>query len=589
MTRGCLDLADGDTVKNQENGSGVERYSGRVFVKFAFLVCLAMSSACTEKNAGADQTMDSTASMERQKSLTIGISQEPDSLWIPFKEMLASEEVARPTAYTLTIFDENRRLIPWAAKEIPTEKNGQLVLFQEDGKTKMRATWVLRDEFNWPDGTPLTADDFVLGFEIFKDPAQEIVDRTVVEKIESMKAEGADRKTLVVTWKEPFAYYANFRQHEAVPVKVVRPLYESQAGELKKHPFGIKPQLAGAFTIQEWVAGSHITAVRNPNAKGFLVPKLDRITWRIIPQTNTLEANIVSGTIDAISPIGLSFDQAVEFEKRHGDKFNVHFTEGLVWEHIDFNLDNPILADIRVRRALAHGANRQLICDELFFGRQPVAHGTQPPKSVYYNPDVMQYPFDPIRAKELLAEAGWLPGARGIRFKDGKPLKLVLMTTSGNKMREQVETILQSQWRDLGVQIEIKNQPAKVFFSETMRKRKYSGMMMFAWTADPVRMSDTLWRCDNVPNKENNYQGQNIPGWCNPKATELISAMSTEMDADKRHSLGKQFEKVWAEELPALPLYFRVDVSVTRKGLRNWKPTGTLQPVGWNAHEWEWN
>ncbi len=576
-------------MTNEQIWYRAKRYSGLVLGQFVLLLMCAAASGCTEKNATGDRTEDSDVRNGRRKSITIGISQEPDSLWIPFKEMLASEEVIRPTAYTLTIFDENRRLIPWAAKEIPTEKNGQLVFFQEDGKTKMRATWVLRDEFNWPDGNPLTADDFVLGYEIFKDPTQEIVDRTIVEKIESMKSEGADRKTLVVTWKEPFAFYANFRQHEAVPAKVVRPLYEAQGRELKKHPFGIKPQLAGAFTIQEWVAGSHITAVRNPNAKGFLVPKLDQITWRIIPQTNTLEANIVSGTIDAISTIGLSFDQAVDFEKRHGEEFNVHFTEGLVWEHIDFNLDNPILADIRVRRALAFGANRQLICEELFFGRQPVAHGTQPPKSVYYNPDVKKYPFDPARAKALLAEAGWLPGAKGIRFKDGKPLKLVLMTTSGNKMREQVETILQSQWREIGVKIAIKNQPAKVFFSETMRKRKYTGMMMFAWTADPVRMSDTLWRCDNIPKKDNNYQGQNIPGWCNAEATELISAISTEMDAAKRHNLGKKFEKIWAEELPALPLYFRVDVSVTRKGLKNWKPTGTLQPVGWNAHEWEWN
>lgn len=550
-----------------------------------FILC---DSGCNKTDQTSQSGAHSHATKERKRSLTIGITQEPDTLWIPFKEMLASEEIARPTAYTLTIFDEKWKLIPWAAKEIPTLKNGLLELFEENGQKKMRATWRLRDEFNWPDGTALTADDFILCYEIYRDPDQEIVDRTVVEKIESMTAAGQNRKTLIVTWKEPFAYYANYRQHEAVPAKLVRPLYESQGKDLKKHPFGIKPHLAGAFTIQEWIAGSHITAVRNPGAKGFLAPKLDRVTWRIIPLTNTLEANIVSGTIDAISPIGLSFDQAVEFEKRHGDSFDVHYTEGLVWEHIDFNLSNPILADKRVRQALAHGANRKLISDELFFGRQPVAHGTQPKKSRYFNPDVRKYPFDPAKAKALLEEAGWKVGEQGIRMKEGKPLAIWLMTTSGNRMREQVETLLQSQWRDIGVKIKIKNQPAKVFFGETMRKRKFSGMMMFAWTADPIRMSDTLWRCDNIPSKENRFQGQNIPGWCHPEASKIIGSMSTEMDAEARYDLGRKFEAIWAEELPALPLYFRVDVSVTRKGLKNWKPTGTLQPVSWNAHEWEW-
>ena len=551
------------------------------------LIAMPLFGAC-KKSGEATQAGAQSDIGERSRSLTIGITQEPDSLWMPFKEMAASEEIIRPTAYTLTVMDDNWNLIPWAAKEIPSANNGGLEIFEEGGTQKMRTTWTLKSEFNWPDGKPLVADDFVIAFEISADPTQEIVDRTIVEKIESMEAKGADRKTLVVTWKEPYAYYASYRQHEALPNHLVRPLYEAQGKDLKKHPFGIKPKLAGAFTIEEWVAGSHITAVRNPHAKGFLVPKLDRITWRIIPQTNSLEANIVSGTIDAISTIGLSFDQALEFEKRNKDQFDVHYTEGLVWEHIDFNLDNPILADKRVRYALAYGADRKVLSEELFAGRQPVAHGTQPAKSPFHNPSIQRYEYDPERAKQLLDEAGWKAGKNGIREKNGERLSLTLMTTSGNKMREQVETILQSQWRAIGVDIKIKNQPAKVFFSETMRKRNFDGMLMFAWTADPMRMSDTLWRCDNIPSKDNRFQGQNIPGWCHPEASQLITDMQKEMDEKKRHVLGRQFEAIWAQELPALPLYFRVDVSITRKGLKNWKPTGTLQSLGWNAHEWEW-
>jgi peptide/nickel transport system substrate-binding protein len=481
---------------------------------------VALSVACS-RNEGSKAGAPAAA----RRSLTIGISQEPDTLWLPFKEMSASEEVARPTGYTLTQFDENWQLVPWAAERIPTVEGGDLELFEEGGVQKMRTRWRIRPEFNWADGKPLIADDFITAFRIYNDPELEVVDRSVAEKVEKMEAEGEDRRTLVVTWRQVFAGYADYRQHEALPTHIVGPLLEERATgaaiKLKQHPFGTRPLLAGAFTITEWVPGSHIIAERNPHATGFLKPRLDKIVWRIIPKTNTLAANLLSGNIDAISPIGMTFDQALELEELHGKEVDVQFTEGLVWEHIDFDLAHPILGDKRVRQALAHGCDRELIVKELFGGRQPVAHGTHPARSQFHNPDVRKYDYDRDKAGRLLDEAGWVlpPGGEGgVRMKAGEPLALTLMTTSGNRMREQVQVLLQSQWRKLGVELTIKNQPAKVFFGDTIRHRKVEGMGMYAWGMDPARVLDTLWRCDNIPSKENNFQGQNHPGWCHGEA-----------------------------------------------------------------------
>ncbi|MBN4077272.1 peptide ABC transporter substrate-binding protein, partial [Sulfobacillus acidophilus] len=371
---------------------------------------------------------------------------------------------------------------------------------------------------------------------------------------------------------------------------IIEPIYKRTPSKLKKHRFGQEPILAGAYTIDKWEPGQYIRAKKNPYAKGILQPTLDEIVWRIIPQTNTLESNLVAGTIDAISPIGLSLDQATQFEKRHSKDFDFHYTPGLVWEHIDFNLDNEILKEKKVRQALAFGANRKGIVKLLFNNKQPVAHGTEPPKSPYHNPYIKKYPYDPKKANELLEQTGWVRKEKdGIRYKNEKELKLVLMSTSGNKTRERVEQLLQSQWRKIGVNVEIKNQPAKVFFGDTLRKRKYSHMAMYSWVKDPVAVSDTLWRCDYIPSKSNNYMGQNQPGWCNKKADKLLKSASRELDDKKRAQIGKDFESLWATELPALPLYFRVEVSITKKGLKNWSPTGMLQPVSWNAHKWAWN
>lgn len=523
------------------------------------------------------------------KRITIGLSQEPDSLFLPFKEMIAAEEVLRAGMYTLTYFDEHGHLKPFAALEIPTKENGLLELYSEDGQKKMRTTWHIRDDFFWPDGKPLDANDFVFAYKIFNDPSQEILDRTVVENIEKMEAAGKDFKTLIVTWKKPYAYYHAFAQHEALPRHMLEAAYNNAPSEFKKNKYGQAPALAGAFTIKEWVPGSHIIAVKNPHAKGFITPKLDEIIWRIIPQTNTLESNLVSGNIDVIASLGLSLDQAIAFEKRHKDEFDFYYKEGLLWEHIDFNLDNEILKDKRVRMALAYGSNREGIAKALFGDRQPVAHGTESPKSLYFNGAIKKYPYDPVKAKALLQDAGFiLPKGEEIRKKNGQPLKLIIMSTSGNKTREHIEQLLQSQWREIGVDLEIKNEPAKVFFGQTLRKRKFPHMALFSWVKDPLRLSDTIWRSDYIPSSKNNFQGQNMTGFCNEKADELLINAAYELDEKKRQSLGREFEAIFAEELPALPLFFKVEVSVTKKGLKNWKPTGMAQPASFNAYEWSW-
>ena len=553
-------------------------------ILLVFILFLSSCHGCLKKSW---QHQQEEQDINAQKIFTLGVAQEPDSLFLPFREMMISDEIVQAGMHTLTIFDKDWRIVPFAAKEIPNLENGGLTLFKEDGINKMRAIWHIKEEFSWPDGVSLTADDFIFAHKIFLDPNQEIIDRTTHEKIESMESKGDDKRTLVVTWKEPYAYYHNYRQHEALPKHIIEPIYNNAPDQLKKSRFNQLPPLAGSYTVKEWIPGSHIVLTKNTYAKGFLKPYFDQLVWRIIPDTNTLESNLVSGTIDAISPTGLSLEQAMQFAKRHQDDFDFYYTEGLVWEHIDFNLANDILKDKRVRKALAYGCDRDNMVAKLFLGKQSVAHGTEPAKSIYYNPNITKYPFDQTKAKKLLDEAGFiLPEGKEIREKDGKPLKLTIMTTSGNKTRERIQQLLKSQWQEIGVDLEIKNEPAKVFFGETTRKGKFTHMIMYAWIKDPLRISDTLWQCSLIPSEKNNYQGQNYSRFCNARVDELMKMASLELDEAKRIKIGQEFEAIFAEELPSLPLYFRMDVSVTKKGLKNWHPTGTLQAVSWNAYQW---
>lgn len=516
------------------------------------------------------------------KRLVIGITQEPDTLWMPMKQMNISEHVGRPGALTLTAFDEGWRLIPWAATRIPTVENGGVALLA-DGR--MRVTWTLKDGLFWADGVAVTADDFVFTQKLYEDPQLEIVDRTISDRVVSMEAK--DTRTLVVTFKEPYAYYAVMRNHEVVPRHIVEPIWHEKGAALKTDRFGTLPTLGGAFTIKEWVPGSHITAVRNPYAVTFK-PKLDEIVWRIIPQTSTLEANLLSGSIDAIGVIGLTFDQALQLEKRLPPRFTIRFDKAMHFEHIDVNLDNPILADRRVREALLLSADREAIVTNLFGGKLDVAHTFEAPGSPYHNPDVRKRPFDVAAARKLLDEAGWhTVGEDGIRTKDGVRLSLPLQTTSGDKVRELVQEILVASWKSVGVEAVVQNQPAKILFGDTLRRRKFPALAMFTWSKDPVQLNESFWRCDQTPRESNGWKGQNYPGYCNARVDELLLAMVRELDDAKRAEIGKQVEAILAEDLPQLPLYFRKEISVVPKDLVGWRPTGLLAPMGWNAHEWD--
>lgn len=531
--------------------------------------------------AGASCTRSPPAALRKQ-SITIGMTQEPDTLWMPMKQMNVSEHIGRPGALSLTVFNEKWQLIPWAAAAIPTIANGGVAL-AADGR--MRVTWTLRDGLFWADGVPVTAADFVFTWQLYRDDRLEIVDRTLTDRVVSMEAK--DARTLVVTFDQPYAYYAVPRNHEVLPRHLVEPIWQAKGAGLKDDRFGTLPVLGGAFTIKEWVPGSHITAMRNPYAVAFK-PKLDEITWRIIPQTSTLEANLLSGSIDAIGVIGLTFDQALALEKRLPDRFEIRFDRGMHFEHIDLNLDNPILQDRRVRLALLLAADRQSVVDKLFGGRLEVAHSTEPPGSMYFNPDVPRRGFDPEQARALLDQAGWLVGDDGVRVKDGAPMTLVMATTAGDKLRELVEEILVGSWRSVGIEVVVQNQPAKLLFGDTLRHRKLSGMAMFTWSKDPLQVNESFWRCDQIPREANGFKGQNYPGYCNPAADALLSAMARELDDDQRAKLGRALEAILAEDLPQLPLYFRAEISVVPKGFQGWKPTGLLAPMGWNAHEWDY-
>jgi peptide/nickel transport system substrate-binding protein len=220
-------------------------------------------------------------------------------------------------------------------------------------------------------------------------------------------------------------------------------------------------------------------------------------------------------------------------------------------------------------------------------GRQPAADTNINPLDAIHVEVARTHPYDPERARALLAEAGWTPGPDGIRRNAaGDRLTLTLMTTAGNQSRELVQQVIQAQLRDVGIDIRLRNEPPRVLFGETVRKRAFEDMVMFAWISAPESVPRTILHSDQIPTQENNWNGQNVAGYANPEMDALLDRIERELDPAARATLWATYQNLYAETLPALPLYFRANPHILPPWLDGYEPTGHLAPSTLWVEEW---
>jgi peptide/nickel transport system substrate-binding protein len=525
-----------------------------------------------------------------EDELVIGITQFPSTFNPNIDSMLAKSYVLGMTRRPFTVFDADWQLECMLCTELPTIENGLAVPeTTPDGKQGIAVTYTIRPDARWGDGTPITTRDVVFTWEVGRHPKSGVIPKEFYRSLYAIDAK--DDKTFTLHFDKLTFDYNAINAFDLLPAHLEEAAFSEPEAYRHRTLYETdttNPGLYfGPYRIAEVVPGSHVVLVPNPTWWGDK-PQFERIVVRVIENTAALEANLLSGAIDMIAgELGLTIDQALAFEKRHGDRFQILYKPGLAYEHIDLNLDNPILADRRVRRALLYGLDRQAISDKLFEGRQPVADSNVNPLDWVHADDTPRYAFDPAKAATLLDEAGWTLGKGGIRRNAaGEPLTLEIMTTAGNRTRELVEQVLQSQWKQLGIDARIRNQPARVFFGQTVSERKFPAMAMFAWISAPESVPRTTLHSDHIPTAANNWAGQNYTGFRNKEVDALIDAIEIELDRDKRRELWRRLQHIYAEELPALPLYFRANPYILPKGLKGIRPTGHQYPTTLWVEDW---
>ena len=212
------------------------------------------------------------------------------------------------------------------------------------------------------------------------------------------------------------------RWDEILPEHIEGAVYAKVAGPgdyIKQTIYNRAPTTPGLYNgpymITAYQSGAQIVLEPNPYWAG-PKPGFKHIVIKLIDNTAALQANLLSGDVDMVNGegVGLTIDQVIAMQKQHPDQFSYIFKPSLNYEHIDLQKNNPILADLRVRKALLMAIDRETMVQKLFEGKQPVAATWVNPLEVNYSKDAPTYRYDPAKAKALLAEAGWKPGSDGI-------------------------------------------------------------------------------------------------------------------------------------------------------------------------------
>ncbi len=528
----------------------------------------------------------------QEKILEIGMQQEPDGFGTMFS-MVAATQVEAMIYSGLLYRDDEWDLHPNNAVQQPNVGDGTWIVNEEE--ETMTVHWQLRDDVYWQDGTPMTTDDYILGYNVHMHPDYPAITKTVAGYIEEIEVLGDYEMKIHYNQLYPFA--DQVLGFMAKPAHIFQDYYDNDnITAIVEHEYWRTGFFGpGPYKIAEWVAGSHIELVANENYH-LGEPNIDVIVVRFVEDSETLRFMIETGEVQASIGPTLPFDTSIALQRSvDPEVIHVEFYEATAWEHIDLNnRDFEPFDDPRVRRALMHATDREEIMETVFEGVISPAHTFQTEVHPLFSEEAAEiittYEYNPERAEALLAAAGFVRDEDGIMThqESGEKMILDFRTTAGNATRELAQQIIAEQWSEVGIQVEINNMTAGALFDpEHFYRREWPNMILFAWLSYPTSLPNTLWHKDNIPRPENNWEGQNVAGWYNEEASAIIDEMMNEMDPQRRVELNTRLLQLWTYEIPSLPLFFRVEAAFWHTDVTGIKPTGSADPDTWNVHEWD--
>ena len=504
-------------------------------------------------------------------TLRIADIEEPDTLNPYISTVITSIDLSLLWGSYFFNVDNHGNYVPEVATEVPTLANGGI---SKDGLT---LTYHLRKGISWQDGVPLTAKDVIFTWHAIMNKKSNVQVVTGYDKIASIDA--PDPYTVVVHMKERFspiiAYFMGIEGGGPILPEHILAKYP----DMNKVPFDTKPVGAGPFIVTDWVHGDHVTLTANPHYwRG--APKLHQIIYKWIADNTTIMTQLKTGETDA----WFRADPGLYPQLKDMPGHTVLVTPYSIFGHIDFYNDDPILKDVRVRRAIGFAIDRERLIHDATHDVYLPSNSDQPPFSWARNPHLPSTAQDQPMARKLLDEAGWTVGPDGIRTKDGQRLTLQFAYVGGQAVAPAIAAIVSQELKEVGIEVTQKVYTSATFFAAAgnggiLNTHKYQ-MAYFAWINGVDPDDSSLYLSSQIP-----PVGQNSLWWRDPKVDALVQDALTTFDQERRKRDYYAIQEELVAQAPTIILFAEQRIDVFNSHFHNFIPS-PAESATWNSWEW---
>jgi peptide/nickel transport system substrate-binding protein len=508
--------------------------------------------------------------------LRIASLSEPDSLNPVVGNFQIDSDLAEFWGGMLFNWSDRNELVPELAAEVPTRANGGI---SADGKT---IVYHLRKNVRFSDGAPFTADDVIFTWHVVMNKNNNVGSTVGYDLITAI--DKRDPYTIAVHLKTPYApFIATFLAPSTNPYPVLPRHLLARYANINQVAYNSQPVGTGPFTVERWQRGNKIVFHANPDYwRGR--PKLDEIWYTPVPNENTIVTLLQSHQAD-LEYYGSPTNYA---QLSHIPGTTVRLTPFTQYGEMALNLKNAALADVRVRRALWYAIDIAGLIREVTHGVNTPGYTDQPTFLWAYNPNVAHYGFNPAKASALLDAAGWKTGADGLRSKNGRRLTLVIASITGNAAADATSVIVQRDWRDVGIDVQVKTYVSSLFFASfgaggIVQTGKFD-VAQFSWVNGTDPDDSVLWMCDQIPAPS--HAGQNVYRFCDPELDRQEVLALSSYDQTVRKGAYDAIQRILADRVPVIITWYFRRISVANSDLKNYTPAHAVSSF-WNAYEWE--
>lgn len=564
-----------------------------------FAMVVVLGAACIPFPRGESDSPTASRGSPDTRVLVMAVRYEPTDLAAKMSTQAGAEFLKRPFNATLAFIDGTGEPRPYLAETLPQLNTDGWRVFP-DGR--METAHRLRPNLTWQDGKPLTAEDFVFGWRVYRTPGLGVFSPAPQDKMDEVVA--ADPLTLVVRWNSPYpdaSALTESRDGSLEPLP--RHLLEQPFAEVLQDPtakdrfFNLAYWTseyvgAGPYRLESWEPGYQLSGVAF-DGYVFGRPKIGRIVMRVMADENAVLATLLAGgVVDLATRFTLRFEHALVLKREWEAAGKGRVLMGsvnagghpMIFQFRPEFLKTPELRDLRVRKALAHTVNRQAIVDGFYEGIGEYPDTFVSRGEPYYSEldrALTKYPYDPRRTEQYLEEAGLTKDREGFfASRTGERFTPDYQTLAGTVF-ERGQAIIAETWRRAGISAQTSVLPAA-------QVRDLEARHTFPGIGTLGTMAADLFPSGEIGTPEKRWAGQNRGGWSNPEYDRLWEAYKSSLDRTERYRHMIQMMKLVSDEVPAFPLYYNIEPTFAHTVALRGPDLGATGTSGfWNLHEWE--